>query len=283
MKRCDHCGINCARRVPVMVRGRVAMVGTGCAKKFKRAKRSDLASSYVNQPTRLTEQEFLKKFASKKGGAQATFGGVKNAVEFHAFKGYGLVVFTQSSGTGMYPYDKHILITLFDPYSDDIVQATTLLYRHNPLFGCLVEQRSSKCDPGFSQVIQDFLDANPKWDPIELYVPGSVKYGPGPMPVHVAPIKSSAAKEAKFISKVIAFKGDARLYRMDPPYIGNDYVVVSAVTVPNTMTLSGGPETYIFKSDSHGLILNFSELPGSFRGDMDHKRALANAGYTIVP
>ena len=279
MKRCDHCGINCARCVPVMVRGRVAMVGTGCAKKFKRAKRSDLASSFANHPTRLTEQEFHTKFASKKGGAQRAFGGVHNGVEFHAFKGYGLVVSRATSMKGavqpVYPYDGYMAISVYDPYVGNIIHDAFLLYRRNAL-GEIVEQRASKGDPGYSQIVQDFLDANPKWDPIALYVTGSVPH------VAVQPAKSSV-KEAKFISKVIAFKGDARLYRMDPPYIGNDYVVVSAVTVPNTMTLSGGPETYIFKSDSHGLILNLSELPGSFRGDMDHKRALANAGYTIVP
>jgi len=45
MKTCEHCGKDCAKRVPVMIKGKVSMVGIGCSKKFKIARRSDLAMS----------------------------------------------------------------------------------------------------------------------------------------------------------------------------------------------------------------------------------------------
>jgi hypothetical protein len=258
-----------------MLRGRVAMVGTGCAKKFKRAKRSDLASSFINQPTRLTEQEFHTKFASKRGGAKLAFGGTHNIVEFHAFKGYGLVVTTATSRHGTlpsYPYDGYIAIIVYDPYIGHVIEDVFLLYKRNAL-GEIVEQRASKSDPGYSQIVQDFLDANPKWDPIALYVPGSA---------HAAQVAKSSVKIAQFLSKVVSSKGDARLYRMDPPFLGNDYVVVSALPA-SSFGSRQSPETFIFASDANGLITDYVQLTGSFIGDMDHAKALKNAGYTIAP
>jgi len=82
------------------------------------------------------------------------------------------------------------------------------------------------------------------------------------------------------------FKGDARLYKLDPPMLGDDrytieeeyeYVIVSAV-----LNLGFPPETYIFPADSDGGILDWGELDGSFKGALDHERALNGAGYQIV-
>ena len=81
---------------------------------------------------------------------------------------------------------------------------------------------------------------------------------------------------ATYIGKVKSFMGDARIYRMEPPYEDSEYVVVSGVDVPFS-----GPETYIFKSDADGSVKDFGELPGSFRGDINHARALRNAGYEV--
>lgn len=72
-----------------------------------------------------------------------------------------------------------------------------------------------------------------------------------------------------------------RVYRLSEPltnYDGQEYehVVVSAVVVPYS-----GPETYIFGSDAEGEILNWTELPGSYRGGLDHAEALRCAGYEI--
>jgi len=82
---------------------------------------------------------------------------------------------------------------------------------------------------------------------------------------------------ATYIRRVEGFKGDARLYRMEPLYEGSEYVVVSGMH----FTFSG-PETYIFKSDADGSVETFVDLPGSFRGEIDHERALRNAGYEVT-
>lgn len=85
--------------------------------------------------------------------------------------------------------------------------------------------------------------------------------------------------------------GDAAVYELDPPvdYFedwGSDkksstaYVVVSAV--PHVLTQ--GPETYIFPVEKTGdvfTVVDYSELEGSFKGSMDHAKALEGLGYAI--
>lgn len=75
--------------------------------------------------------------------------------------------------------------------------------------------------------------------------------------------------------------GDAKFYRLDPPaedYEGtpHSYVWVSGVEV------LGKAETYIFPAGEDGKVLSYSEMPGSFRGAIDHGRALFNAGYRVL-
>lgn len=84
--------------------------------------------------------------------------------------------------------------------------------------------------------------------------------------------------KATLIENLVGWNGDARLYRVDPPMTYDDdkktnYVVVSAVNVPPY-----GPETYIFPATRLGEVLDWLELPGSFRGALDHTRALEGAG-----
>ena len=55
-----------------------------------------------------------------------------------------------------------------------------------------------------------------------------------------------------------------------------DYVVASAVVA------FGVPETYLFPADENGVVLDWLELEGSFRGDLDHERAIRNAGYEVT-
>lgn len=55
-----------------------------------------------------------------------------------------------------------------------------------------------------------------------------------------------------------------------------EFVWVSAVDVPFS-----GPETYIFASDEDGEILDWEELPGSYRGGLNIERALVGAGYRV--
>lgn len=86
--------------------------------------------------------------------------------------------------------------------------------------------------------------------------------------------------KATLIKNLAGWTGDARLYKVDPPMTYDDkktnYVVVSATTA-----VFSGPETYIFPANQHGEILNWLELPGSFRGGLDHTSALEGAGYSI--
>ena len=83
--------------------------------------------------------------------------------------------------------------------------------------------------------------------------------------------------KATFIKKLEGFTGDARLFRCDPPLAASKFVIVSAV-----MAMFSGPETYIFPATKDGKIANWGELPGSFRGALDHNEALENAGYTVA-
>ena len=73
-----------------------------------------------------------------------------------------------------------------------------------------------------------------------------------------------------------------RLYRLSVPMKNYkdesfDYVMMSGVYVP-----CSGPETYIFGADAEGNVLHWGELDGSFRGDIDHARALRGAGYAVI-
>lgn len=105
---------------------------------------------------------------------------------------------------------------------------------------------------------------------------------------------------AKLITALPDWVGEARVYQVDPPMAyrnygaGNDdyltegtearteYVIVSAVVAYS------GPETYIFparpSSDRPGGFesINSLELPGSFRGALNHAQALDGAGYRAL-
>lgn len=94
---------------------------------------------------------------------------------------------------------------------------------------------------------------------------------------------------ATFLRQADGFMGDARVFRLDPPFVyvqwGADsgvmkdaeYVVVSGVVA----TFSG-PETYIFQSDEDGDVTSWVELKGSFRGAIDHAEALRGMGYEVA-
>lgn len=92
---------------------------------------------------------------------------------------------------------------------------------------------------------------------------------------------------AVFVKKLDGFTGDAALYHLDPPFQGYSWsdavasmyahVIVSATIIPHS-----GPETYIFGASEDGEVLDWIELPGSFRGALDHEEALRGAGYGVV-
>lgn len=69
-----------------------------------------------------------------------------------------------------------------------------------------------------------------------------------------------------------------KLYKLSEPYEVKsydgtvertiDHVVVSAVGV------LGEPETYVFPANEAGEVVAWGELPGSFRGALDHGAAI---------
>jgi len=82
------------------------------------------------------------------------------------------------------------------------------------------------------------------------------------------------SKVATFLKQLNGWRSYAALYRCEPPHEGEEYVVVSAVDAPYS-----GPETYIFPANADGTTKDMAEMPGSFRGALDHYTALARAGY----
>jgi hypothetical protein len=77
------------------------------------------------------------------------------------------------------------------------------------------------------------------------------------------------------------------IFKLDPPMINenwdgsiveeHEYVLVSAANV-----MFSGPETYIFPANKEGEVIEWGELPGSFRGGLDMEEALNNAGYEVI-
>lgn len=82
------------------------------------------------------------------------------------------------------------------------------------------------------------------------------------------------------------YAGDARLYRLSEPVsYGWDYETDKAegetlyVIVSANVVYFSGPETFIFPSDSNGKIIDWAEMGGSFKGSLDHSKAIRNAGW----
>lgn len=53
-----------------------------------------------------------------------------------------------------------------------------------------------------------------------------------------------------------------------------DWVVTSAANI-----MFYGPETYIFPCNEDAEVLCWSELEGSYKGGLDHYKAIRNAGW----
>lgn len=92
---------------------------------------------------------------------------------------------------------------------------------------------------------------------------------------------------ATLIKRLHSWRGDAALYRVEPPLDGNDYVVVSAVDLALRFPTYGDPrpmqiETYIFAADENGKVEDYGELSGSMKGTLDHTEALLDAGYEVA-
>jgi len=92
--------------------------------------------------------------------------------------------------------------------------------------------------------------------------------------------------KAKFIRDLTdGWTGTAKLWELSEPiqygWISlaekTNFIITSAAYAYET-----GPETHIFPADKNGIVLNWSELGGSFRGDLDHERVICKAGFEIV-
>ena len=66
------------------------------------------------------------------------------------------------------------------------------------------------------------------------------------------------------------------LWEVLPRIEGNKYVITSVSNVQFT-----GPETYMFAADEKGNIINWGELPGSYRGELNHQKCFENLDYKI--
>jgi hypothetical protein len=83
------------------------------------------------------------------------------------------------------------------------------------------------------------------------------------------------------VKSVKEAKGRACLYKLSVPLVGYEYVVVSAAKDHRDHYDNMIGETFIFGSDESGKIKSFLELPGSYKGGLDHQKALNDAGYDI--
>ena len=93
-------------------------------------------------------------------------------------------------------------------------------------------------------------------------------------------------KTAKKV-KDLQWNGDAAVYKLsemvefdgyDDDKQKTNHVVVSAVVAMD----HGGPETFIFPSDKNGKTYRMLEMKGSFRGELNHAKALNGLGFKLV-
>jgi hypothetical protein len=68
-------------------------------------------------------------------------------------------------------------------------------------------------------------------------------------------------------------------YTVGPDY---DKVRKTAYVVTSATVAYSGPETYIFPANKDGEILSWLELPGSYRGGLNHEQAIANVGSDLA-
>lgn len=76
---------------------------------------------------------------------------------------------------------------------------------------------------------------------------------------------------------------DAKVFYMDPPLEGNEYVLVSATSFLDIIPTVGymRPETLIFGCTPSGDVTSWSDL-GGYAGGLSHAFALKVEGYEIV-
>jgi hypothetical protein len=214
---CDHCGTPAKRRYAVRIKGRpgISMVGSSCAKRFPRARTSDLIRSlgkrtkstkqakrtdgrahgrylaeilgagYTAMPPRMSPSEFISEFGQWTVNPNDPNKRIKvdplakirgKIYELYKWKGLGVIV----SHSALDPtIDPSVRIAIYDPYSGT-TKDSLLGYVRGPL-GEVVSQTLAK-----DRRVQEWLDTFPKWDPIAEHVKpllamkkGSFDFGPG--------------------------------------------------------------------------------------------------------
>ena len=91
-------------------------------------------------------------------------------------------------------------------------------------------------------------------------------------------------KTATLVRKLKGWRGDARLYRVEPlmRYERRDVEAVTPFVIVSGINNEWGIETLIFPAGEDGEATDMLDLKGSFRGSIDHARALAGAGYEVT-
>lgn len=58
-------------------------------------------------------------------------------------------------------------------------------------------------------------------------------------------------------------------------------MAITVFVVTSASLVFGTPETFIFPADDEGNILDWGEMDGSYRGGLNHERAILGAGWSI--
>ena len=72
------------------------------------------------------------------------------------------------------------------------------------------------------------------------------------------------------------WSGEATVYRLDPPYRGEEYVVASSIYLPKSPWKE---ETAVFPATEAGEVPSYSEL--AIVKEYSHAAALASIGYEV--
>ncbi len=108
-------------------------------------------------------------------------------------------------------------------------------------------------------------------------------------------------QKATAIRKMTNLNGEATLYRLQNPVSfgtecldehgdlenprpTTEFVIVSAVSDTGKRSMFGRSlvETFIFPATADGKAISWGELPGSYKGGLDHAQALRGLGYEIA-
>jgi hypothetical protein len=63
------------------------------------------------------------------------------------------------------------------------------------------------------------------------------------------------------------------LWKLESPFVDGDHAPVEFLITSAVLVKGESPETYVFAASKDRKVLRYRELPGSFKGDLDHDRA----------